>query len=82
VDGFKIVEVSWLDACASENNWLTMEEIADHTIIECVTVGFMTKDTDREIQVVQSLCGDDGGEAMSIPKGCVVSVKILREAKP
>lgn len=75
---FPIVKVTWHDAAASDNRWTNLEDLIEgHSIVECTTVGFLTKDNKEEVQVVQSLCGEDGGEAMSIPKGCVVQIKKL-----
>ena len=77
---FPIVEVIWTDACASDNSWTPPDDlIEDNTVANCTTVGYLTKDTETEVQVIQSVCGSEGGEAMSIPRGCVTKVRRLNE---
>ena len=79
---YKIVEVEWIDASASDNSWTPLEElISENTVACCTTVGYLTKDTEREVQVLQSICGEDGGEVMSIPRGCVTKLNVLSRSE-
>ena len=53
---FPIVEVIWTDACASDNSWTPLDAlIEDNTVANCTTVVDLTKYTETEVHVIQSV---------------------------
>lgn len=72
----KIVHIKWVDS-VSLHRWQThekIEEFADEPLDIHETVGFLIRDTDEAITVIQSMSADCKGEAMKIPKVAVQEV--------
>ncbi len=76
---YPIVEVEWVDAC-SKYGWDDPQIYSRATTSICKSVGYLCKKNEHEVQVVQSL-SDTGGQAdsTSIPRKCVVKIRILRK---
>ena len=74
---YPTVRVECVDAvinCA----WDTVAAYVKHKCVDCVSVGFLTKNTKTEIQVVQSI--NSLGkvlDSMTIPKAWVKNVRVL-----
>jgi hypothetical protein len=81
---FPIVKVVWIDSEREASGWTRLEEIKD-TLTEIETVGFLYKDTDILVSLIQTmdskaLSGDIDGDvlyAINIPRGCVKSITKL-----
>lgn len=72
---FKRVQVEWQDAC-SHDEWQTPEHL-DDSPLNCVTVGFLCKETKTDIYVAGTMQigeDDDVSCVMQIPKGMVKKI--------
>jgi hypothetical protein len=74
----KIVRIRWLDICTS-NDWESADKGAELSPADCVTVGYLLKET-PDVIVVASTWTFFEDEAhtncrTSIPRGCVVSME-------
>lgn len=72
------MEVTWLDA-SSADGWV--DQSTDLSPPRMVTRGWLYKDTDTYVVLVNSLSIDDRtlvGGTNTIPKGMIVSSRILR----
>lgn len=72
----KSVECVWKDACRV-SRWLDADETL--TLVVVQTRGFLIEALDDRIVVAGSFCEEDGtyGEAIAIPRGCIVHVREL-----
>lgn len=74
----QLFKVSWWDA-ASSGGWDSLEYYRSKTSLECTTVGFLTKNTRKEIQLVQTISKSGNmTDCMTIPKGWIRKVRKLR----
>lgn len=75
----KVVLVEWLDS-ATKGGWRNVKDYRDNAKpAACRTVGYLLKDTGDHVTIVQSQGNvDDCTDAMSIPKACITSTKVLR----
>lgn len=84
-----IVEVKWIDS-ASTPGWASLDDIEEqldqHAFAECVTVGFIVKETDEYVALVMSLnlqnevnTKTQGENLFIIPKSCIKTITNLRK---
>lgn len=74
-----VVRVKWLDAC-SDSGWYTLAEYRGYGDgIECESVGFLIRNNEKVIQIIQSF-GQSGkmSESLTIPKSEVRGVRVLK----
>ena len=73
-----LYEIEWRDSRTS-GGWSTLKEYRKKTAVVIKTVGYLTMNTDDDVQVVQSI-SDIGSisDSMTIPKECVVRTRRLR----
>ena len=38
---YQRVEICWMDICNADGAWLTEAEVLNHTLAECISVGFL-----------------------------------------
>lgn len=75
----EVRRVDWIDSC-SQNGWHpTDEALEKHGIGDCVSVGFVVKETDTEIFLAQSKdnAHDNLAEVIAIPKVCITGQAVL-----
>ena len=74
-----IVEVAWKDA-AVDGGWRPAVDHRKSGLVHCLSVGWLTKNTRNEIQLVQSLA-DTGkvGDPITIPKSWMLSYRVLKK---
>jgi|GEM_PF-5789510 len=66
-----IVVVEWIDS-ATGGGWQGIDQ-AEHGALECITVGFLVKETDEALSVAHSVSQQDGEDSgvcdmISIPQ--------------
>ena len=71
----RIVLVEWYDACSC-NIW---EErgCAEH-ITPCITIGILTRENKRELEVVQNLNANSKSNSLAIPRGAIKRIRNLK----
>ena len=74
-----VVQVAWEDA-ATDGGWRTTADYRKSGLVHCLSVGWLTKNTRNEIQLVQSLA-DTGkvGDPITIPKSWMLSYRVLKK---
>ena len=76
-----IEAITWLDIASGDTGWQDNCNLAPQ---EVESVGHMELETDTYVVLVQSIYTDDPpsyyDNIMSIPKGCIVSRKVLKDA--
>jgi hypothetical protein len=73
----KLVEVDWLDAM-SDSRWQGFDDAREAQLVECKTVGRLTKNTKKEIQVAASINMVGAvGDITTIPQAWVKKVRFL-----
>ena len=77
IDGYKIVYIEWLDACASAG-WNSIADIKSSGLAKMKSIGFLVY-RDSDFVVVSSSKGiaDRFGDALTIPRANVTKLKIL-----
>ena len=76
----RVVEVSWFDANA-RGSWGTVEEYMHHTSAPCLSVGYLLKQDNKEVILVQSVATDHDTctDAIAIPRGWIAKIRTLRK---
>lgn len=80
----KIVKVTWIDSCASNLNWLMMDDVRNWGDVEPIrifTYGALVQEDEHYVVVAQSYGKEPEqcSSLMSIPKGCIEEMKELEE---
>jgi len=71
------VEVCWIDAEAS-GAWKTLSDYRRQNLSEVESIGYLTKNTKREIQLIQSRSKNGTiADSITIPKAWIISAKYL-----
>lgn len=74
-------QIWWEDASSSGEGWANLNELLERVGVAVIcSVGFVIKETDKEVTIVQSLgTGDNSmvGHDMSIPKNCIMNRQVL-----
>lgn len=79
----EILEIIWIDSCASNQNWLLKEDIDNWKDIEPITIhtyGIKVQEDENYIVIAQNY-GFDPEQCcnlMSIPKGCIKETIIIK----
>jgi len=75
----KIVRIEWLDICHGQTNWSFIDQL-DLGPLECVSVGFLIKETDEYISIAENYNESEGlvADTMTFPKAIVKKVEELR----
>lgn len=72
-----LIEVIWDDA-AADGSWEDETALADQPD-SVVTVGFLAKETERYLWIASTDDGYHTNARMKIPKGMVISRRVLRK---
>jgi len=77
----KILKIDWNDTCSSDG-WECVDCV-DPKPIMCHSVGYVVKRTKQAITVSGTI-GDHGANCqyITIPKGCIIKVTELKDARP
>lgn len=79
----KIVLIKWVDSC-HYSGWQSFNEyerIIEDEDLNILTVGFLGKETEKCLTVIQSGGHNNVDAIMKIPKCCVISVQEIGEAE-
>lgn len=72
-----IVEVTWNDA-TSVGGWIDISELKQAiNPLRCYSVGYFMTETDDAVVLAQSSGGPNVAEVLVIPKGMVISIRLL-----
>jgi hypothetical protein len=71
-----------MDICNADGAWLTESEVLNHTLAECVSVGFMFSKTRNTIKIFSSWSYNkdqsiDYADVVAIPAGCIKSITVI-----
>ena len=74
-----LVEIAWYDSAVG-GGWNTLSHYRNKkNVPQMKSVGWLTKNTKTEVQVVQSIAEDgEVADSITIPKVCVVRTRRLR----
>ena len=76
-----VVMIFWRDA-ASSGGWKSISRTRRSHAVRCRSVGFLTKATPNELQVVQSIGGQgEVNDQITIPRAWVRQVVLLRHGR-
>ena len=75
----KSVEIRWVDSRGVTSDWENTADLSEMEPCEVVTVGQLERDGDDYKTVVQNVTGDEICGRISIPCGCIQSVRELRK---
>lgn len=90
----KLAIVHWVDTHGQPDrfdshrvSWTTKDELEDLTSlsVDCVSVGFIYKDTERTLTIVPTIAGgwdekeQQYGGWVVIPKACITDMEVLEE---
>jgi len=75
--------VEWVDS-ACVTGWTSLSDLDDGGISECTTVGFVLREDDTQVLLIQSEDHRHGNldSVMAIPKVAVTKSETIRKAKP
>lgn len=78
----EVRHVEWIDS-TSASGWMSHDDLADHGISECSTVGFVLREDDRQVLLVQSEDHKNRNldSVMAIPKVAITKSTTIRKAK-
>ena len=78
---YQRVEICWMDICNADGAWLTEAEVLNHTLAECVSVGFLFSKNRNMIKLFSSWSHNvdqtDFGDVVAIPAGCIKSITVI-----
>lgn len=67
----KLELVEWVDSTSPGNIWTDHEMATANAVAVCYTVGFVVKETRREITLAGSYSQNQSGGVMTIPKAAI-----------
>ena len=70
----KMVLIQWDDASSASPSWVDRGDFDDLGITNCVSVGIVLGETNKEIFLVLSLNSRNRSQAVAIPKGCIKKI--------
>lgn len=75
----KIVVIDWVDSVRSFD-WTLMEDV-DEKSLNCISVGFLLKETDNHVTIAQNygLKPEQVCNLITIPKCSINNIRILEE---
>ena len=71
------VEIHWCDIHATDGGWHDRKLADERKPAECLTVGYIVRESDDYIVLTDSLMQDGYGCLVAIPRGCIVKPKRL-----
>lgn len=73
-----MVLIQWHDTY-SKTEWAAPDEIGRAKPILCSTIGYVRKRDKQKITVSHTVTSDGDGDYTTIPVGCIVAMKALKE---
>lgn len=71
MSSYPLVLVTWQDA-ETQHGWESVSDAQADTIPNCISVGFVIKQTRNEIVLAQTLSKNDLNGRITIPRGWIV----------
>lgn len=77
--GEKLVLIKWVDSYSVYEQWDFINDISEPIVIECISVGFVIKETDESILIIPHISGENeaGKGGICIPKISITKLKQL-----
>lgn len=75
-DGIRAVEVHWVDAVSTGDDWVEDGEL-DTLPAPSVALGYLVTETEHAVTVVALVNEVHYANGITIPKGCIVSMRTL-----
>lgn len=80
--GHPLVIVSWLDSRQPTTSWCYLSNIDDPEVVRCLSVGWLTGETDECVMLCATLGDVDhdepqGNGMTQIPRACITSITVL-----
>ena len=77
----RIIKINWVDSVRA-SDWTLLEDIDDKPL-DCVSVGFLIKETDEQITIAQNygIKPEQVCNLMTIPRCSIKDIKELKEEK-
>ncbi len=72
-----IILVEWRDSAFQPSVWEFIEDIEPLVDVHCTSVGFLLEETDEYITIALAISKTQVLGRTTIPKGCIVSWKVL-----
>ena len=75
----KLVLIKWVDSYSVYEHWDFIKDISEPIIIECISVGFVIKETNESILIIPHISGKNeaGKGGICIPKISITELKQL-----
>lgn len=75
----RIIKINWVDSVRA-SDWALLEDIDDKPL-DCVSVGFLIKETDEQITIAQNygIKPEQVCNLMTIPRCSIRDIKELKE---
>jgi hypothetical protein len=76
------VEICWYDICNADGAWLTEEEVLNHKLAECISVGFLFSKTRTTVKLFSSWSYNkdfsiDYADVVAIPTAAIKSITVI-----
>jgi hypothetical protein len=75
----KIVEVIWNDSKGVTSGWEPKDELEQLKPVHINSVGYLLEDREDYVTILQSDSADEVVGRMTIPKGCIRDMNVIRE---
>ena len=75
----RIIKINWVDSVRA-SDWELLEDV-DNKLLDCVSVGFLIKETDEQITIAQNygIKPEQVCNLMTIPRCSIRDIKELKE---
>lgn len=75
-----LVEILWIDASSlGASSWEDPETTQSIKPPKALAIGYLWEKTDEYVKVIASLTGEQHGNGVVIPMGCIVEVRVIRK---
>ena len=71
-----ICQINWLDII-TEPNWVDKNKFVEQEPAECITVGVWMSPGKNCIHIASNI-NENGCDGTTIPKGCVLRIKVIK----
>jgi len=71
-----IVLVEWTDSHFARFGWIPREN--PEPVTDVVTIGILLNENEREIEIVPNLSREYKSQGVTIPKGCIKRIRVLK----
>ena len=79
---YQRVEICWMDICNADGAWLTEAEVLNHTLAECISVGFLFSKSRNTVKIFSSWSFNkdlsiDFADVVAIPTAAIKSIPVI-----